>query len=85
VEDDGLVLSTLLYGGKTPAEANRTSLLILNAKSWEIMAKVDMFCESPVPKCFHGWFFSDVGRTGCYKPQMENANDELLENCAELN
>lgn len=39
---------------------NRTSLLILNAQTWDAMAKVDMFCESAIPKCLHGWFFPDA-------------------------
>ncbi|ODN00530.1 Carotenoid isomerooxygenase [Orchesella cincta] len=58
-EDDGVVLSTLLYGGENTCGPNRTSLLILNAQTWDAMAKIDMFCETAIPKCLHGWFFPD--------------------------
>jgi len=58
-EDDGVILSTIVYGGEDVTGPNRTSLIILNATSWDLLAKVDFTCESAVPKCLHGWFFPD--------------------------
>ncbi|ODM90876.1 Carotenoid isomerooxygenase [Orchesella cincta] len=58
-EDDGVLMSILLYGGESRIGPNRSTLVILHAKSWEAIAKVDILSESALPKCLHGWFFPD--------------------------
>ncbi len=59
------MLSTLLYGGENVQGPNRTTLLILNAQTWDAMAKVDMMCDTAIPKCLHGWFFPDADMISC--------------------
>lgn len=36
---------------------NKTSLLILNATTWDLIAKIDFSVETAIPKCLHGWYF----------------------------
>ncbi|XP_022912105.2 carotenoid isomerooxygenase isoform X1 [Onthophagus taurus] len=55
-EDDGVLLSSLLWGGKN--DSNRVGLLILDAKTMQEIAKVEFHTETPIPKCLHGWFIS---------------------------
>ncbi|ODM93155.1 Carotenoid isomerooxygenase [Orchesella cincta] len=74
-EDDGVVLSTLLYGGENSAGPNRTSLVILNAQTWQLITKVDIFCETAIPKCLHGWFFPDHGTVDCYTSDACEKNE----------
>ncbi|XP_066996131.2 carotenoid isomerooxygenase [Anabrus simplex] len=54
-EDDGVILSSLVWG---QGEENRAGLLILDAKTWTEIARAEFITPSPVPKCLHGWFAS---------------------------
>ena len=56
-EDDGVVLSALVWGQE---RENAVGILILNAKSFEEIARVTFDTPSPVPKCLHGWFSNVV-------------------------
>lgn len=55
-EDDGIVLSALLWGGK---DTNHVGLLILDAKTFKEIGRVEFITPGPVPKCLHGWFLPD--------------------------
>ncbi|XP_055694776.1 carotenoid isomerooxygenase-like [Lutzomyia longipalpis] len=52
-EDDGVILSVLLWGSK---QENRVGLLILCAKTFKELGRCEFSTPGPVPKCFHGWF-----------------------------
>ncbi|ODM91398.1 Carotenoid isomerooxygenase [Orchesella cincta] len=65
-EDDGVVLSTLLYGGENLTGPNMVSLAILDAHTWQLITKVDILCETAIPKCLHGWFFPDSDVMKCH-------------------
>ncbi|XP_059622875.1 carotenoid isomerooxygenase-like [Phlebotomus argentipes] len=52
-EDDGVLLSVLLWGSD---QENRVGLLILNARNLEEIARCEFITSSPVPRCVHGWF-----------------------------
>lgn len=43
---------------------NNTFLLVLNATSWDLIAKVDFTVESAVPKPLHGWYFPQDHKVG---------------------
>jgi carotenoid cleavage dioxygenase-like enzyme len=77
-EDDGVILSTVVYAGEDVAGPNRTSLIILNATSWDLLAKVDFMCETAVPKCLHGWFFPDKSQPPFTYQQRERSLSRQL-------
>ncbi|XP_018898703.2 carotenoid isomerooxygenase [Bemisia tabaci] len=52
-EDDGVVLSALVWGGQY---VNKVALLILDATTWTEIARSEFITHGPVPKCLHGWF-----------------------------
>ncbi|KAG5872558.1 hypothetical protein JTB14_033977 [Gonioctena quinquepunctata] len=52
-EDDGVVLSAIVWGGK---DTNHVGLLVLNAKDFTEIGRAEFHTKSPVPKCLHGWF-----------------------------
>lgn len=52
-EDDGVVLSALVWGQERETEVG---LLILNATTFKEIARATFDTPSPVPKCLHGWF-----------------------------
>ncbi|XP_008211130.1 carotenoid isomerooxygenase isoform X1 [Nasonia vitripennis] len=52
-EDDGVVLSALVWGQERETEVG---LLVLNAATFEEIARVTFDTPGPVPKCLHGWF-----------------------------
>ncbi|XP_045768128.1 carotenoid isomerooxygenase-like [Maniola jurtina] len=54
-EDDGVVLSAVLWG----KDDHKVTLLVLNAKNFEEIARVDFVTPSQAPRCFHGWYFPD--------------------------
>ncbi|XP_039751463.1 carotenoid isomerooxygenase [Pararge aegeria] len=54
-EDDGVLLSSVLWGDNDHA----VTLIVLNAKNLEEMARVDFTTPSQTPRCFHGWYFPD--------------------------
>lgn len=56
-EDDGIILSAILYGGEMVEGPNSLSLVILGAKKLELLAKIDFETNAVIPKCLHGWFF----------------------------
>ncbi|XP_014218319.1 carotenoid isomerooxygenase [Copidosoma floridanum] len=56
-EDDGIVLSSLIWGQERKTQV---ALLILNAVTFEEVARATFETPSPVPKCLHGWFSSLV-------------------------
>lgn len=54
-EDDGVLISSLVWG----QDENHVTLIILNAKTMEEMGRCDFYTNSPVPRCFHGWFLAE--------------------------
>ncbi|KAK2577240.1 hypothetical protein KPH14_003385 [Odynerus spinipes] len=52
-EDDGVVLSALVWGQDRETEVG---LLILDAETFTEIARVTFDTPGPVPKCLHGWF-----------------------------
>ncbi|XP_043471148.1 carotenoid isomerooxygenase isoform X1 [Leptopilina heterotoma] len=56
-EDDGIVLSVLIWGQERETEVG---LLILNAATFEEIGRATFVTSGPVPKCLHGWFSSNV-------------------------
>ncbi|XP_047353486.1 carotenoid isomerooxygenase isoform X1 [Vespa velutina] len=52
-EDDGVVLSALLWGQDRETQAG---LLILDAENFVELARATFNTPGPVPKCLHGWF-----------------------------
>jgi carotenoid isomerooxygenase len=57
-EDDGVILSALVWGGSE--QSNVAALLVLDAKTMTEMARCIFQTGGPVPKCLHGWFAKDV-------------------------
>lgn len=53
VEDDGIILSALLWGG---TDTNRVGLLILDAQTFTELGRAEFYTPGPIPKCLHGWF-----------------------------
>ncbi|XP_051166797.1 carotenoid isomerooxygenase isoform X2 [Leptopilina boulardi] len=56
-EDDGIVLSVLIWGQDRETEVG---LLILNATTFEEIGRATFVTSGPVPKCLHGWFSSNI-------------------------
>ncbi|XP_023942472.2 carotenoid isomerooxygenase [Bicyclus anynana] len=54
-EDDGVVLSSLIWG----KDDHAVTLLVLDAKTFEELARVDFVTPSQTPRCFHGWYLPD--------------------------
>ncbi|CAH1405372.1 unnamed protein product [Nezara viridula] len=54
-EDDGVVISTLLWGN----DACKTAVIVLDAKTFTELGRTDFETTGPVPKCLHGWYFPD--------------------------
>nr|A8Y9I2.1 RecName: Full=Carotenoid isomerooxygenase; AltName: Full=Beta-carotene 15,15'-monooxygenase and retinoid isomerase; AltName: Full=Beta-carotene dioxygenase and retinoid isomerase; AltName: Full=Neither inactivation nor afterpotential mutant B [Galleria mellonella]CAO85888.1 neither inactivation nor afterpotential B [Galleria mellonella] len=54
-EDDGVILSALVWGG-AGAHCRRVALLVLEARGLRELARATFCAPSPVPKCLHGWF-----------------------------
>lgn len=55
-EDDGVLLSALVFGGD---RSNAVALLVLDAKTFEELGRAEFVTPSPAPKCLHGWFLPD--------------------------
>jgi len=53
-EDDGVVLSSIIWGGSECT--NRAGVIVLDAKSWTEIGRAVFVTQSPVPKCLHGWY-----------------------------
>ncbi|CAG0914101.1 unnamed protein product [Notodromas monacha] len=53
-EDDGVVLSVLL---RAKGLDKQVTLLILDARSFKELGRVDFEADGPVPKDLHGWYF----------------------------
>ena len=60
-EDDGVLLSALL---RCKGLDNEVCLLILDAKSFTELGRVEFKAPSQVPKCLHGWFVPEGTYTG---------------------
>ncbi|XP_047119258.1 carotenoid isomerooxygenase isoform X1 [Schistocerca piceifrons] len=56
-EDDGVVLSAIIWG---KGEENKAGLLVLDAKSWKEVGRAVFETPGPVPKSLHGWFTDTV-------------------------
>lgn len=56
-EDDGVILSSLVWGQGRETEVG---LLILDASTFEEIGRATFVTPGPVPKCLHGWFSFDV-------------------------
>lgn len=54
-EDDGVLLSAVLWGDNDQA----ITLLVLNAKNLEEIARTDFITPSQTTNTFHGWFLPD--------------------------
>nr|CAD7407699.1 unnamed protein product [Timema poppensis] len=52
-EDDGVVLSSLVWG---KGLENQVGIIILDAITWKELARAEFTTPSAVPKCLHGWF-----------------------------
>ncbi|KAL3289195.1 hypothetical protein HHI36_003630 [Cryptolaemus montrouzieri] len=52
-EDDGVVISAMVWGGE---DVNHAGVIILNAVTFKEIARAEFHTPSPVPKCLHGWF-----------------------------
>ncbi|XP_063893598.1 carotenoid isomerooxygenase [Helicoverpa armigera] len=52
-EDDGVLLSALVWGGE---KTQSVALLVLDAKTMKELARTTFDTPSPAPKCLHGWF-----------------------------
>ncbi|PSN53056.1 Carotenoid isomerooxygenase [Blattella germanica] len=52
-EDDGVVLSALVWGKGLEKQAG---MLVLDAKTWIELGRATFTTPSAVPKCLHGWF-----------------------------
>ncbi|XP_044744862.1 carotenoid isomerooxygenase isoform X2 [Coccinella septempunctata] len=52
-EDDGVVLSAMVWGGD---DENHAGIIILDARTFTEIARAEFHTPSPVPKCLHGWF-----------------------------
>jgi len=59
-EDDGVVLSALVWGRGMEREVG---ILVLNASTWQELCRATFTTPGPVPKCLHGWFAKDVDIT----------------------
>lgn len=55
-EDDGVVISAVVWGGEN---TNETGLVVLDAKNWTEMSLTTFTVNGPVPKCLHGWFVNN--------------------------
>ncbi|CAG0905974.1 unnamed protein product, partial [Cyprideis torosa] len=55
-EDDGVILSAVL---RAQGRDNEIALLILDAKSWTEIGRVEFVSPGPISKDLHGWFFPD--------------------------
>ncbi|XP_015369848.1 PREDICTED: carotenoid isomerooxygenase isoform X1 [Diuraphis noxia] len=56
-EDDGVVLSSIIWGSKCE---NQAGVIVLDAKSWTEIGRAVFVTQSPVPKCLHGWYAAAV-------------------------
>lgn len=52
-EDDGVVLSALIWGN---GDENRVGLLVLCGKTFKEIGRCVFKTPGPVPKCLHGWY-----------------------------
>ncbi|KOB70760.1 putative carotinoid oxygenase [Operophtera brumata] len=52
-EDDGVLLSALVWGGSRDCEV---ALLIIDARSMKEIGRAHFHTKSPAPKCLHGWY-----------------------------
>jgi carotenoid isomerooxygenase len=52
-EDDGVVLSALVWG---KGIENEVGILVLDASTWQELSRANFTTPGPVPKCLHGWF-----------------------------
>lgn len=55
-EDDGVVLSAMVWGGNL---TNKVALLVLDARTFKELGRVEFETPSAVPKCLHGWFLRE--------------------------
>ncbi|XP_046737498.1 LOW QUALITY PROTEIN: carotenoid isomerooxygenase [Diprion similis] len=56
-EDDGVILSALVWGQDRETEVG---LLVLDAATFEEIARSTFDTPGPTPKCLHGWFDSKI-------------------------
>lgn len=56
-EDDGVVLSALVWGKELEREVG---ILVLDASTWQELSRATFTAPGPVPKCLHGWFTEDI-------------------------
>jgi len=56
-EDDGVLLSSVV---RAEDRSHELFLLVLDARSFEELARVTFTTRCPTPKCLHGWFVSDA-------------------------
>ncbi|XP_033606319.1 carotenoid isomerooxygenase isoform X2 [Cryptotermes secundus] len=59
-EDDGVVLSALVWGRGIEREVG---ILVLDASTWQELSRATFTTPSPVPKCLHGWFTENIDLT----------------------
>lgn len=52
-EDDGVVLSAMIWGRDLE---NKVGLLVLDAHSFKELGRAEFITKGPAPKCLHGWF-----------------------------
>lgn len=56
-EDDGVVITSLLWGGE---ETNRVGLLVLDGKTFKEIGRCEFKdLKTPIPKCFHGHYVDE--------------------------
>lgn len=59
-EDDGVVLSALVWGRGIEREVG---ILVLDASTWQELSRATFTTPGPVPKCLHGWFTENTDLT----------------------
>jgi carotenoid isomerooxygenase len=59
-EDDGVVLSALVWGREIEREVG---ILVLDASTWQELSRANFTTPGPVPKCLHGWFTENTNLT----------------------
>lgn len=56
-EDDGVVLSSLIWGGPNEQKAG---MIVLDASTFTELGRAEFSTISEVPKCLHGYFLPNV-------------------------
>ncbi|XP_064118691.1 uncharacterized protein LOC135223800 [Macrobrachium nipponense] len=71
-EDDGVVLSALL---RAKGLDNQVCMVILDAATFTLRARVEFLAPGPVPKCLHGWFVPE-GTLKVHRKEQENISNK---------